>query len=82
MAVMTQLRTYTANLIDFDALSRTAFSIDGWSGFSGKDISDKRDYYYEQIEIETQAMERRRQVGCRFDPSVDSSLSDPELLMR
>ena len=60
--MFTFMREMTASLWDVDALQKHAFSIDGWSGFKGRDVQEKRLRYLEDVRIETEARNARRGV--------------------
>ncbi len=62
MAMFNYMRNMTADLVDCEALRQAAFSIDGWSGFSGRAITEKRAKHTQAIEQENRELEARRAV--------------------
>ncbi len=62
MKMFIYMRAMTANLWDADAMTQHAFSIDGYSGFKSRDITEKRVRYLDDVRLETEAREKRRGV--------------------
>ena len=59
MKMFIYMRGMTAELWDAETLQKNAFSIDGWSGFKGKDVLEKRLRYLDDVKVETQKREAR-----------------------